>query len=230
MHFVEESPSRRVSLEARLKLPGKIDEQTIGMLRHILTHRRLRRVIRRGHRPRAGRDRPRDDADLAQGPQRDVRPRRAGGRRPALGGDGLSRRRSSTCRVELARLVERGGRSLSHLANWLVPGRIRAEALVVANDQTLKALPKGYQGKVYEGISESQRQPEGLEAGRAGNSSRPTGSSGSATSGDWSTGRRSTSCSTPSRSWPTAARRLAWRSSAMATPGRSSRRSRGGSA
>lgn len=40
------------------------------------------------------------------------------------------------------------GRELSQLANRLVPGKLKAAALLVANSQTEKALPRGYRGKV----------------------------------------------------------------------------------
>ena len=89
MHFVEESRLDVFLWKLGLRLPRKIDEQTIGMLRHILTHRRLRRVVAEV----VARERAdivhEVDADLPQGPQRDVRPGRAGRRRPAVGGDGL---------------------------------------------------------------------------------------------------------------------------------------------
>ncbi len=42
------------------------------------------------------------------------------------------------------------GRTLSEIAHRLVPGKLQAESLIVANDRTAKVLPSGYQGKVYE--------------------------------------------------------------------------------
>jgi glycosyltransferase involved in cell wall biosynthesis len=39
-------------------------------------------------------------------------------------------------------------RRLAHLANYLIPGKRRAEVLLVANERTRLALPSGYTGKV----------------------------------------------------------------------------------
>ena len=153
MHFVEESPLDVFLWKLGLRLPRKIDEQTIGMLRHILTHRRLRRLVVEVI--------EREQANIVH----EVTPisPKAPSAMYNLGVPVVAGPLSGAMdyppafqhlQSSLARVVERGGRVLSHLANWLVPGRIRAEALVVANEQTLKALPRGYQGKVYPGISE----------------------------------------------------------------------------
>jgi glycosyltransferase involved in cell wall biosynthesis len=174
MHFVEESPSDVFLWKLGLRLPRKIDEQTIGMLRHILTHRRLRRAVREVI--------ARERVDVVH----EVTPisPKAPSAMYNLGVPVVVGPLSGAMdfppafqhlQSRAARVIERGGRSLSHLANWLVPGRIRAEALVVANEQTLKALPKGYKGKVYPGISEvsvdskvwklggrASREPDGL--------------------------------------------------------------------
>jgi glycosyltransferase involved in cell wall biosynthesis len=40
------------------------------------------------------------------------------------------------------------GRRLSLIANRLVPGKLRADVLLAANESTVKALPAGYRGKV----------------------------------------------------------------------------------
>ena len=174
MHFVEESPLDVFLWKLGLRLPRKIDEQTIGMLRHILTHRRLRRLVVEVI--------ERERADIVH----EVTPisPKAPSAMYNLGVPVVAGPLSGAMdyppafqhlQSSLARVVERGGRVLSHLANWLVPGRIRAEALVVANEQTLKALPKGYKGKVYPGISEvsvdskvwklggrASREPDGI--------------------------------------------------------------------
>ena len=48
----------------------------------------------------------------------------------------------------LTRASMKLGRELSHVANRLVPGKIRADLLLAANEWTVKALPSGYQGRV----------------------------------------------------------------------------------
>jgi glycosyltransferase involved in cell wall biosynthesis len=153
MHFVEESRLDVLLWKLGLKLPRKIDEQTIGMLRHILTHRRLRRVVAEIV--------ARERADIVH-ETTPISPK-APSAMYGLGVPVVAGPLSGAMdfppafqhlQSRTARLVERGGRAVSHLANRLVPGRIRAESLVVANEQSLKALPRGYKGKVYEGISE----------------------------------------------------------------------------
>lgn len=41
-------------------------------------------------------------------------------------------------------------RFLSLLMHWLIPGKLQADTLIVANECTAKALPKGCKGKIYE--------------------------------------------------------------------------------
>jgi glycosyltransferase involved in cell wall biosynthesis len=50
------------------------------------------------------------------------------------------------------RCFEWCGRFAADLVNHLIPGKLRAEALVIANEQTKRALPRGYRGMLYEGI------------------------------------------------------------------------------
>jgi glycosyltransferase involved in cell wall biosynthesis len=153
MHFIEESRLDVMLWKLGLKLPRKVDEQTIGMLRHILTHRRLRRVVAEVV--------ARERADIVHEttPISPKAPSAMYGLGVPVVAGPLSGAMDFPPAFQhlqsgAARLIERVGRSVSHVANRLIPGRIRAEALVVANDQTLKALHKGYRGKVYEGISE----------------------------------------------------------------------------
>ena len=49
-----------------------------------------------------------------------------------------------------SRLSNQVGRAISDLLNRFIPGKLQADVLLVANDRTAKALPWGYQGKVYE--------------------------------------------------------------------------------
>ncbi|WP_081972477.1 glycosyltransferase family 4 protein [Leptolyngbya sp. KIOST-1] len=48
------------------------------------------------------------------------------------------------------RLSFKVGRALADVLNRLIPGKLQAAALLVANDRTAKALPSGYRGKLYE--------------------------------------------------------------------------------
>lgn len=47
------------------------------------------------------------------------------------------------------------GKFLSQILQRLMPGKLWADILIVANPATKKLLPQGYRGKVYEGIIES---------------------------------------------------------------------------
>lgn len=51
------------------------------------------------------------------------------------------------------------GRAASRLLNRLMPGKLRAEVLVVANARTARALPRGARGRVYE-LVENGVEPE----------------------------------------------------------------------
>jgi glycosyltransferase involved in cell wall biosynthesis len=53
-----------------------------------------------------------------------------------------------------SRTLQRIGRQAAGVINRLVPGKMRAESLIVANPQTRKALPRDARGVFYEGISE----------------------------------------------------------------------------
>ena len=48
------------------------------------------------------------------------------------------------------RLGIKFGRLISDTANKIVPGKINADALIVANEKTVTALPTGYTGKVFQ--------------------------------------------------------------------------------
>jgi glycosyltransferase involved in cell wall biosynthesis len=50
----------------------------------------------------------------------------------------------------LSRVSVRIGRRLSDLANFILPGKRRATVLIVANQRTKLALPRGFEGKVVE--------------------------------------------------------------------------------
>lgn len=50
----------------------------------------------------------------------------------------------------IALLFTRAGRPLSHVINWLIPGKRHAAVLLVSNDRTRRGLPRGVHGKVIE--------------------------------------------------------------------------------
>ncbi len=48
------------------------------------------------------------------------------------------------------RAVEAFGRATSHLLNRLLPGKLQADAIIIANEQARRALPHGVRGDLYE--------------------------------------------------------------------------------
>jgi glycosyltransferase involved in cell wall biosynthesis len=49
----------------------------------------------------------------------------------------------------IGRFSTEAGRALAEVVNRLVPGKLQADVLLVANQRTAAALPKGCQGKIY---------------------------------------------------------------------------------
>jgi glycosyltransferase involved in cell wall biosynthesis len=52
--------------------------------------------------------------------------------------------------TSFARNLERAGRGVAQVFHTMSPGKLRAAALIVANDRTRAALPRGCRGRVYE--------------------------------------------------------------------------------
>jgi glycosyltransferase involved in cell wall biosynthesis len=66
-------------------------------------------------------------------------------------------------------------RRLSHLVNWLIPGKIRADLLLVSNERTRRALPRGVRGRVVELVEngvELDLWPPKADVSRAGGPAR----------------------------------------------------------
>jgi len=135
-------------------LPKKISEQTIGVVRHLLTQRLARKLARQVI------------AEQAIEVVHEVTP--ISPKSPSLmHGLGVAVVAGPLCggmdyppafqdrQGTAARLVEKFGRMVSHLVNQLAPGRLLTDSLIVAHPQTREALPKGVRGVIYEGISDS---------------------------------------------------------------------------
>jgi glycosyltransferase involved in cell wall biosynthesis len=171
--FVADDRTDRLLFRAEQYLPAKLREQTFGIARHLRVRERLRPVIRQLV--------ARHDIHVIHEvtPISPKTPTRLSGLGapvvigPLCGGmvypPGFRYRESS-----LERFVERSGRLLADLLNRLYPGKLLAEAIVVANEQTKRALPRGYRGVLYEGIPDigvdlgvwdSSRRPREPRAG-----------------------------------------------------------------
>jgi glycosyltransferase involved in cell wall biosynthesis len=148
IYFVDDTFADRFLYKIGKLFPGDLDSLTLAVLRHWLAQRRQRRVIR--NLIQAGKVNiihesspiaPKQISDLhGLGAPLVIGPLSGGMEFPPA-----FRYRQGRSRV----WAERFSRSMSGISNFLVPGKKRAEALLVANDLTKDALPRGYRGKVY---------------------------------------------------------------------------------
>jgi glycosyltransferase involved in cell wall biosynthesis len=151
--LLDDSPLDRFLYNTGLRLPRKINEQTIAVLAQVINQYRMRRLAARLIRsvgidlvhqvypisPKAPSAMYGFGVPVVIGPL-------SGNMDYPPGFQYMQR--------GAARWVERIGRLGSHVVNWLVPGKVQADTLIVANPQTHEALPLGSRGFVYEGISE----------------------------------------------------------------------------
>ena len=128
-------------------LPRRIDEATLGLANQLLTQRAQRRVVRSlstsasvVHQPIPVS--PRFPSILSgQGSPLIVGPLNGGMDYPPA----FRHAESVLSRVAIAL-----GRTFSNLVNAMLPGKLRAAVVLVANTRTREALPAGIQGRVVE--------------------------------------------------------------------------------
>jgi glycosyltransferase involved in cell wall biosynthesis len=149
--FVEEDPLDLLLFRAEQYLPAKLKEQTTSVARHLRIRRLLRPVIR------ALIERHSIEVIHEVTPISPKMP-------TCLHGLGVPVLIGPLCggmvyppafrylEGPFERFVEWTGRLMADLVNHMVSGKLYAEALVVANEQTKRALPRGYRGTLYEGI------------------------------------------------------------------------------
>jgi glycosyltransferase involved in cell wall biosynthesis len=148
IYFVDDTWADRFFYRLGKWLPGDLDSLSLAVFRHWLVQRRQRRVIR--DLVRQGRVNiihetspiaPKQISALhGLGAPLVIGPLSGGMEFPPA-----FRYRQGRSRV----WAERLSRSLAGVFNFLVPGKKRAEALLVANELSRDALPHGYRGKVY---------------------------------------------------------------------------------
>ena len=149
--FVEEDPFDLALFRVEHYLPAKLREQTTGVARHVRCRWRLRQLARKVI--------GRHSTDLIHeitpiSPKMPTCLHRLGvpvviG--PLCGGMAYPpafRYMESS----FERFAEWFGRLLAEQVNRFFPGKILAEALIVANEQTKRALPHACRGVVHEGI------------------------------------------------------------------------------
>ena len=154
IHYIEDSRLDRGLYRLSRVLPDKLALQTLGVAGKTICQFRMRRVARSLIRA-AGIDlvhqvypiSPKEPSALyGLGVPVVIGPPMSGGMRYPPG----FRHREGWA----SRAVERAGRAVSGVANRLVPGKRRADALLVANAQTRASLPAGCRGRVYDTVSE----------------------------------------------------------------------------
>jgi glycosyltransferase involved in cell wall biosynthesis len=149
IHYVPDTRLHRLLFALGRPLPARVEFFTTGLLLRLLSQLRARRIARRLVREHG--------IDVVHQPI-PVSPREAsllyGLGAPVVMGPmngGMSYppgfRRSEGL---LVRGFTRLGRWSANLVNRLLPGKLRAETLLVANERTRRALPRGPRGRVVE--------------------------------------------------------------------------------
>jgi glycosyltransferase involved in cell wall biosynthesis len=149
MYFIPDTTAHKVLWQVGRRIPAKVDEQTLGFVRHQITQALQRRIARDLVR--------RYRIDVVHEPT-PISPKQVSMMfdlgapvviGPMCGGmdypPGFQYMQSG-----FARSLERAGRAVAQLFHEALPGKLRAAALVVANDRTRLALPRGCRGQVYE--------------------------------------------------------------------------------
>ena len=173
IHYVNDSRFDKISTRIGSSLHWKLREQTIGVVLQGINQVRLRGLARRVVRaeridlvhqaypvsPKA------PSAIFGLGVPVVIGPLAGGMDYPPAFQDRQGR---------LVRGIERLGRGASHLLNHLLPGKVRADAVIVANPQTRAALPLGARGRVHE-VSDVSFDPGTFRPGADGPGARPEG-------------------------------------------------------
>lgn len=149
LYFIPDTLTHKALWQVGKRLPGKIDDQTTGFARHqlsqLLQRGIARDLVRRHH------------IDVVHEPT-PISPKYVS-RMYALGAPVVI---GPMCggmdyppafqylQTSFARNLERAGRSVAQLFHAASPGKLEAAALVVANDRTRAALPRGCKGRIYE--------------------------------------------------------------------------------
>src|SRR5438067_1270558 len=147
--FVDDTPLHRFLWCVGQRLPRKIDEQTLGVARHlwtqILQRRKAKKLVREHGVTVIHETMPISPKEISimhnLGAPLVIGP---------LGGGMDYPPAFQYMQSAAARIVERFGRGFAHVVHLVARGKIEADALIVANQLTRDALPRGAHGKVYE--------------------------------------------------------------------------------
>ncbi len=149
LYFIPDTTGHKVLWQVGRRMPAKVDEQTLGFVRHQITQvlqRRIATDLVRKH-----------DIDVVHEPT-PISPKQVSMMfdlgapvviGPMCGGMDYPPA-FQYMQGGFARNLERAGRAVAQLFHEAVPGKLRAGALVVANDRTKLALPRGCRGRLYD--------------------------------------------------------------------------------
>jgi glycosyltransferase involved in cell wall biosynthesis len=149
LHFAPDTLTGRFLWRCGKLIPPKIDAQTLTILRHIYNQRVQRKIVRRLIVEKqiqiVHEINPVSPKQVSLmyglGVPMVIGPLAGGMTFPPAFQDMES---------SAQRIVESVGRTSSTFLNVLMPGKKRAAALIVANDQARRALPPGVTGKIFE--------------------------------------------------------------------------------
>jgi len=149
MTFIPDTLAHKALWQVGKRLPGKVDDQTTGFARHQLSQLLQRRIAQDLVR--------RHGIDVVHEPT-PISPkyvsRMYGLGAPVVIGPmcgGMDYPPAfQYLQTSFARNLERAGRGVAQIFHTMSPGKLEAAALIVANDRTRAALPRGCKGRVYE--------------------------------------------------------------------------------
>jgi glycosyltransferase involved in cell wall biosynthesis len=149
LHFSPDTPLEKWLWRMGRYLPWKVDEQTLSVIRHIQNQRMQRRIVRKLIAQKS--------IQLVH-EINPVSPKMVSlmydlGVPVLIGPLAGGMTYPPAFRYmdkPLVRAVESSGRVFSRFVNFFLPGKLRAQALIVANEQARAALLPGVKGKIYE--------------------------------------------------------------------------------
>jgi glycosyltransferase involved in cell wall biosynthesis len=148
-HFFDDAPVDLALYQFGQQLPYRVQDLLIGQLHNLVLQRHARRIVQEIIQQ--------ENIDLVFEPT-PISPKAVSGMAgltvplvigPLCGGlefPPAFRFMDS----QLTHLTIGAGRMAANVGNWLLPGKLQADSLIVGNAFTKKALPKGCRGKIYE--------------------------------------------------------------------------------
>ena len=149
IYFIPDTVGHKLLWQVGKRMPAKVDDQTLGFVRHQITQALQRRIAKDLV--------AKHDIDVVHEPT-PISPKQVSMMfdlgapvviGPLCGGMDYPPA-FQYMQSAFARNLERAGRAVSQIFHEALPGKLKAGALVVANDRTKLALPRGCRGKLYD--------------------------------------------------------------------------------